>query len=239
MKGTDCEVTGTGTTFIIKIDYNIAANTQFEFRIGNAIKNPISEKPSDIFKIFTSEDELDSDAQGMRVVAERGSMFKFTMSPESEVVGASTELTVRFRTQHLFPKGGYIRMLFPKWNPGQPNASLRAPYIQGSEACGAMENLSEDLFCNFKDDVLTIGRAAKANKQSNKELAFSVKGFKNPITGDDAYGFILQTAIFSGESFYVIDEKEASVVANQFATLSSPKLSVIENGSNDEKAGMI
>ncbi len=98
MKGTDCEVTGTGTTFIIKIDYNIAANKQFEFRIGNAIKNPISEKPSDIFKIYTSEDELDSDAEGMRVVAERGSMFKFTMSPESEVVGASTELTVRFRT---------------------------------------------------------------------------------------------------------------------------------------------
>ena len=90
---------------------------QFEYRINNAIQNPISEKPSGIFKMLTSESEIEPDAAGMRVVAERGRMYKFTMSPESEVVGATTELAVRFRGEHLFPKGGYIRMIFPKWNP--------------------------------------------------------------------------------------------------------------------------
>ena len=194
--------------------------------------------------MITSESELEPDAEGMRVVAERGRMYKFTMSPESEVVGATTELAVRFRGEHLFPKGGYIRMIFPKWNPEQPIEENQKPYITaqglGSEAaCGPLENLSEGLVCNFQNDVLSIRNSAKDNKQSNLELAFKVKGFKNPISAESAYGFKLQTAVYNGGNFYVIDEGEASVVATQYATLSSPNLRVYNDTGIDDKAGMI
>lgn len=53
----DCKVTAFRNAFTIQIDYDIEAEEQFEFKIGNAINNPISEKPSNIFSILSSSNE--------------------------------------------------------------------------------------------------------------------------------------------------------------------------------------
>jgi hypothetical protein len=51
-------------------------------------------------------------------------MKKFLLSPQSQVVGDSTNLEVRWRGEHAIPKGGFVIMTFPKWNPNQSNVSF-------------------------------------------------------------------------------------------------------------------
>lgn len=52
----------------------------------------------------------------MRVVAKRGRMNKYVLTPESQVVGASTTLRVEFAAEHDFPRGTFIFIDFPVWN---------------------------------------------------------------------------------------------------------------------------
>ena len=68
-------------------------------------------------------------------------------------------------------------------------------------------------------------------------MSFTVEGFKNPIEASYVSGFKLQTAILYGEDFYVVDEDEASLTVAEYATLSSPTVTVIDEDS--ESAGMI
>lgn len=56
-------------------------------------------------------------------------MNKYILTPESLVVGASTTLKVEFSAEHEFPRGGFIFIDFPKWNPNQSDPKLRKPYI--------------------------------------------------------------------------------------------------------------
>ena len=65
----------------------------------------------------------------MRVVAKRGRMNKYVLTPESQVVGASTTLRVEFAAEHDFPRGTFIFIDFPVWNRQNPVESLRKPYI--------------------------------------------------------------------------------------------------------------
>ena len=79
----DCTVTAFNNEIKVVVNYDIIADTQFEFRIGNAINNPISEKPSNMFQILTSEGELESDSEYLRIQATRGGMNKFILNPDS------------------------------------------------------------------------------------------------------------------------------------------------------------
>lgn len=55
-----CKVTSSRGTFEIAVEYEIAAGAQFQYMIGKAINNPISEKPSESFQILTSANEVAS-----------------------------------------------------------------------------------------------------------------------------------------------------------------------------------
>lgn len=113
----------------MRVDYEIAADSQFEFKIGNAINNPLSEKPSNMFKIITSVNEVESDSEYLRIKATRGRMSKYILTPESDIVGASTTLRVEFKGEHMIPRNGYIFIDFPKWNPENPIVDSQKPYI--------------------------------------------------------------------------------------------------------------
>lgn len=65
----------------------------------------------------------------MRIVAKRGTMNKYVLTPESTTVGASTTLKVSFAAEHDFPRGTFFFLDFPKWNPLNPKVDLRKPYI--------------------------------------------------------------------------------------------------------------
>ena len=72
------------------------------------------------------------------------------------------------------------------------------------------------------------------------EVEFMVKGFKNPIESGYVGGFKLTTAILYQEDFFVIDDGMGELEVSEYATLSSPKLSVlIEEDTDEDKAGMI
>ena len=68
-------------------------------------------------------------------------------------------------------------------------------------------------------------------------MSFNVEGFKNPIEASLVTGFRIQTAIRFGADFYIIDEDFATVAVSEYATLSSPTVTVIDEDS--ESAGMI
>ena len=78
---------------------------------------------------MTSSNEQDTTSELMRIVAKRGRMNKYVLTPESQVVGASTTLRVEFAAEHDFPRGTFIFIDFPVWNRQNPVESLRKPYI--------------------------------------------------------------------------------------------------------------
>lgn len=84
----------------------------------------------------------------MRIKAERGRMTKFILEPESDIVGASTTLKVIFRSEHMIPRGSFIFIDFPKWNP-ESSTALK-PYIQGNEICSPISELDNGLICDFQ-----------------------------------------------------------------------------------------
>lgn len=69
------------------------------------------------------------------------------------------------------------------------------------------------------------------------EVSFTVTGFKNPIQASYVQGFKITTAILFGTDFYVIDEDETQLTVSLYATIASPKLSVLNE--DDSRAGMI
>ena len=72
------------------------------------------------------------------------------------------------------------------------------------------------------------------------DVAFEVTGFKNPIQATYFSGFFITTAIYYDTQYYVIDEAETQMSVSEFATLSSPKLSVLESVDGDvSKEGII
>ena len=75
---------------------------------------------------------------------------------------------------------------------------------------------------------------------SKTDVGFTVTGFKNPIEAGYVSGFKITAAILYQEDFYVIDEDVSMLTVTDYATLSSPKLSVLMDDLSDEnKAGMI
>ena len=81
--------------------------------------------------------------------------------------------------------------------------------------------------------------AVNANIVRLTDVAFTVTGFKNPIQATYFSGFKITTAIYYDTEFYVIDEDETQLSVSEYATLSSPKLTVIVDEDNEEKAGVI
>ena len=80
-------------------------------------------------------------------------------------------------------------------------------------------------------------KAATATIVQNTDVSFTVTGFKNPIQAGYERGFVITTAILYGNEFFAIDQDETQLSVGDYATLSSPKLSVIN--SDDPRAGMI
>lgn len=66
--------------------------------------------------MLTSSGE--SITRGLMLTATPGTMEELSMTPTSKVVGESTTLEVRWRSEHALPMGGYIFMNFPEWNEG-------------------------------------------------------------------------------------------------------------------------
>ena len=164
-------------------------------------------------------------------------MSKYILTPDSDIVGASTTLRVEFKSEHLLPRGGYIFIDFPKWNPENIIIDSQKPYIQGTEACAPIKILDNGLFCDFSNDRLVVQKSAVVDIDAETELSFEVSGFKNPIEAGYVSGFRIQTAILYGSDFYVIDEDETQLTVSKYATLSNPSLSVLD--TENELAGMI
>jgi hypothetical protein len=84
--------------------------------IDNAIDNPMSRVPTEAFPISLSSGATYTGANIYALQATAGLIKDISMIPESKVVGDSTTLTVNFTPTNSIPKGGSIRMEFPKWN---------------------------------------------------------------------------------------------------------------------------
>jgi len=113
----------------------------------------------------------------------------------SKIVGESTVLQVRFKTEHTIPAGGFVFVGFPKWNPENPIKSQQKTYIQGSESCVPIFTLSERLTCDFKDDYLIVSDAAPVKINGGVQNGFDISGFKNPIQTGYTHGFTIYTAM--------------------------------------------
>lgn len=87
-------------------------------------------------------------------------MKKFLLKPQSQVVGDSTNLEVRWRAEHAIPKGGFAILTFPKWNPNQANPSFQKSYIQGAAACSPLAVLTSSIRCNYANDQLIVSGIA-------------------------------------------------------------------------------
>ena len=114
-------------------------------------------------------------------------MNRFTLTPRDTRVGASTMLDITFNAKHDFPQGGSIFITFPKWN--QAAGTAAKSYIQGGASCAPNQALSEDMSCEFKNDVLEVKRSAANTVGANNDMSFSVTGFRNPIQASLINGF--------------------------------------------------
>lgn len=82
-----------------------------------------------------------------------------------------------------------------------------------------------------------VSKAANVKIGGLTEMSFTVKGFINPIEATLVDGFKIQTAILSGTDFYFIDEGFAQMSVAEWATLTRPTITVLDEGAAD--AGMV
>jgi hypothetical protein len=180
-------------TFEIISTRNIGQEEQFDFIIGNAIDNPMSMVPTDAFPISTSSGSTYTGADIYAMQATAGPIREISFIPESKVVGASTTLVVKFTPSNTIPKGGSIRMEFPKWNHNAKVEDQKS-YIQGAESCQDVLNLHNGLSCRLVGKLLIIENIAPgANISSGTPVSFKIKGFKNPIETGKHGGFKIRT----------------------------------------------
>lgn len=161
---------------------------------------------------------------GLTLTAERGGMKSFELTPDSQVVGASTILNVEWVGDHVVPKGGFAILSFPKWNQYQENEKFLMSYIQGDNKakCLPLENkLTANLKCEHSKDQLIVSDVALNRLSPGIKFAFSVSGFRNPIDTSKIPGFKLQTAIKSesGE-YFIVDEATTEVQVSEYGSLS-------------------
>ena len=114
----ECEVQARSGVITITNSVELKAGIQFQYSLIDAVDNPVSSQPTDSFTILTSVGETET--EDIILTTTPGYMLSYSLTPQSKIVGESTTLEVRWRGQHTIPKGSYIFMDFPKWNPENP-----------------------------------------------------------------------------------------------------------------------
>ena len=185
-KRSDCKVKVQAQSFVITTQVQLRRGVQFQFRLDQAMNNPLSTQPSRSFQILTSEGESQNSDILLRATA--GEM-SFRASPAVDFVGASTSVELEWTPAHLVPNGGIFKLRFPTWNSNEPNPALRKYFLQGKVDCTAESGLASDLKCSYQDDTLTVTQAVKTDLSPGSKVAIVVTGFKNPIDTAPVKGF--------------------------------------------------
>ena len=199
----DCQVKVSAQTFIVTTSVTLPAEDQFQFKITNAIDNPMSTAPTESWSILTSVGE--GQDEGMSLTATQGVIHNFQLDPESDMVGESTNLVLKWSGEHRVPKDSYFEITFPKWNSEQETLSLQKSYFQGAVSCQPITVLAASLSCSFNDDVLMIVDGASFDIDPNADIQIQITGFNNPIDTSLFTGFSVRSLVNQGNVFYPID----------------------------------
>jgi hypothetical protein len=107
-------------------------------------------------------------------------MTSASLSTISNIVGDTTTLSVTFTPARAIPSGGYIKMLFPYWNP---NGIILKYYFPGAVSCGVYT-------CSFStsSNVLSVSIAPNGNVVAGSPMTFTANGFRNPLSGTPVSG---------------------------------------------------
>lgn len=92
---------------------------------------------------------------------------------------------------------GVVMIEFPLWNPERESNDdgSYVHYFSGSASCTAVTNLDSDVSCAYddSDQILTLSDGLPDGLAAGSTIAFTVSGFRNPMNGEEATGFILYT----------------------------------------------
>jgi hypothetical protein len=159
--------------------------------------NPPSTTTTGSFQFETtdaSSNTLDTQTNNIFLTATAGSIASSTLTPTSQVVGATTTLTVSMTTSNKVLAGGKVKVTFPKWNPNAIVSSDIQSMIETGFSVTAISNLQQStLTATFSGDVLTISNAIPSDITAGSAISFSVTNFKNPISTSTTTGFTLTT----------------------------------------------
>ena len=195
----------------------------------------MSTAPTESWSILTSVGE--GSDEGMSLTATEGLVNNFRLEPESDMVGASTNLVLKWSGAHRVPKGSFFEITFPKWNTEQKTLSLQKSYFQGAVSCQPITVLSASLSCTFQNDKLVIKDGASFDIGPNADIQVLITGFTNPIDTSLFTGFSVRSLVKELNVFYPIDVGYGSLQITDYALISGAKLEVVDLG--DSTAGMI
>jgi len=176
----------------------------FQIDISSVV-NPPSTTTTGSFVFETQQSTgtvIDTQTSNIVLTATAGTMASSTLTPASDVVGATTTLTVSMTTTNTVLAGGKVKVTFPKWNVNAVITSEIQSMVQTGFVVAAVSNLnSASLVAAFASDVLTISNGISTNIPAGSVISFSVTNFKNPIT----------TSVFSGFTITTTDSSDGTI----------------------------
>lgn len=170
-------------------------NSFFQLNIASVV-NPPSTTTTSSFQLQTQDSSgntLDSQTSNIFLSATAGTLASTTLTPASQVVGATTTLTVSLTTTNTVLANGKIKVTFPKWNSQATISANILSMIESGFGVTAITNLNAGISATFSNDVLTITGGFSSNLAAGSVISFSVTNFKNPITTSTFSGFTIAT----------------------------------------------
>lgn len=170
-------------------------NSFFQLNIASVV-NPPSTTLTSSFQLQTQDSSgnlLDSQTSNIFLSATAGTLASTTLTPTSQVVGATTTLTVSITTAHTVLANGKIKVTFPKWNSQATISSDILSMIETGFSVTAVTNLNSGISATFTSDVLTVTGGFTTDLAAGSVISFSVTNFKNPITTSTFSGFTIAT----------------------------------------------
>ena len=164
-------------------------------------------------------------------------MASYTVDPESDVIGASTDILLKWTGSKITPKGASFKLYFPMWNPANPEIGLQKSYLQGSVTCTPQSVLSANLECELKGNTLQISGGVTQDIAPQTTVSIRVTGFKNPIDAKAVTGFRVTSQVSKNGVFFPIESTTGEVKVSTPAQITSGSLKVRFPDSED--AGMI
>ena len=163
-------------------------------------------------------------SSALSITATAGIFTTDAITPQSNVIGASTSWLISFSSALAIPSGAIIQMVFPYWNSniGAGTTSLLHFIRISSPSCSSVANIASALSASYSSPQLTLTITGGFTTSTTDTVQFNLNNVYNPPTSDTVSGFYIKILDSSYNSYITSNSISIQVTtANSISILTS------------------